>query len=580
MSLIYNKTNWKDDKTTPVNAKNLNNIEDGVEYIYYKWDKIIQDSTTGDHAAELIDARYGPNDTEQHPTLGHRLNHMDNKFKEVNSQLEHNVNQIKNINSVKISACELGLLPNTDITKKLQEILNDTNNKYQIEFEKNKEYILTDSITIDLNKNSIIGNGCVFSSKILDESKYTFIITSSLSKTPCFIRNGGSPTGNIVNTFNNCIIQTFKDDNYTYYRKSNGILLSNSKGKSAHLTFDNLSILGFKEGVSFSSETYMCTFNKININYCNTCIALKQGFSDMGERLHFANGCIGDSELMILNETDQALHFHNMSFDFSNKLFDNAGQLYFTNCHIEAPSRYFDFDDEERNYWGDIRGTGSVFIDSSRMLLVYGDSSNRKLKYLFKSHSESCGLYLANCHVHIFAEFFLNDIGLCKINNIHKFNTYSPSIYSQEKQNLYVDPDCVNINNIVSSDANAEVKINNGYECTHLLPGTNQQHIIKLPKLNSSFRILIKFNTELAKNYFFNSITIRSRDSSSGINWSLGTMNTVVGENVLKLSSDSLRKEGYFFNPNTEYELVLNSFGIPSGTKFTITKIIVNQLEN
>lgn len=88
MSLIYNKTNWKDDKTTPVNAKNLNNIEDGVEYIYHKWDKIIQDSTTGDHAAELIDARYGPNDTEQHPTLGHRLNHMDNKFKEVNSQLE------------------------------------------------------------------------------------------------------------------------------------------------------------------------------------------------------------------------------------------------------------------------------------------------------------------------------------------------------------------------------------------------------------------------------------------------------------------------------------------------------------
>lgn len=89
MSLIYNKTNWKDDKTTPVNAKNLNNIEDGVEYIYHKWDKIIQDSTTGDHAAELIDARYSPNDTEQHPTLGHRLNHMDNKFEEVSSQLEH-----------------------------------------------------------------------------------------------------------------------------------------------------------------------------------------------------------------------------------------------------------------------------------------------------------------------------------------------------------------------------------------------------------------------------------------------------------------------------------------------------------
>lgn len=97
MSLIYNKTNWKDDKTTPVNAKNLNNIEDGVEYIYHKWDKIIQDSTTGDHAAELIDARYSPNDTEQHPTLGHRLNHMDNKFEEVSSQLEHIANEKVNV---------------------------------------------------------------------------------------------------------------------------------------------------------------------------------------------------------------------------------------------------------------------------------------------------------------------------------------------------------------------------------------------------------------------------------------------------------------------------------------------------
>ena len=77
MSLIYNKTAWKDDKSTPVNANNLNNIEDGIEYIYYKWDKIIGDSTTGDHAAELIDARYSPFYSEQHPTVGHRLNHMD-----------------------------------------------------------------------------------------------------------------------------------------------------------------------------------------------------------------------------------------------------------------------------------------------------------------------------------------------------------------------------------------------------------------------------------------------------------------------------------------------------------------------
>ncbi len=43
---------------------------------------------SGTSNAEIVDARVEADGT-QHPTLGHRLNHMDNKFKEVNSQLEH-----------------------------------------------------------------------------------------------------------------------------------------------------------------------------------------------------------------------------------------------------------------------------------------------------------------------------------------------------------------------------------------------------------------------------------------------------------------------------------------------------------
>ncbi|MEG1008994.1 MAG: hypothetical protein RSF67_04120, partial [Clostridia bacterium] len=124
MSLIYNKTNWKDDKTTPVNARNLNNIEDGVEYIYHKWDKIIQDSTTGDHAAELIDARYGPMDIEHHPTLGHRLNHIDDKSKQISIRVD-NLIQYSSINVV----TEIGL-DNTGVEEcgiRIQEFLNSYN---------------------------------------------------------------------------------------------------------------------------------------------------------------------------------------------------------------------------------------------------------------------------------------------------------------------------------------------------------------------------------------------------------------------------------------------------------------------
>lgn len=155
MSLIYNKTNWKDDKTTPVNAKNLNNIEDGVEYIYHKWDKIIQDSTTGDHAAELIDARYGPNDTEQHPTLGHRLNHMDNKFKEVNSQLEQNEKELNKIGFVNFDYFYNSADNDDD---RLENAINFCKTN-KITLVINRKVVLSKSIASYDFSFSIIGNG-------------------------------------------------------------------------------------------------------------------------------------------------------------------------------------------------------------------------------------------------------------------------------------------------------------------------------------------------------------------------------------------------------------------------------------
>lgn len=85
MALMYNKTNWKDDdESTPINARNLNNLEDGIEYIYEKWDDIISDSTTGDHAAELIDARNAPG--ENNKTLGQRLNNFDLQINKLKSE--------------------------------------------------------------------------------------------------------------------------------------------------------------------------------------------------------------------------------------------------------------------------------------------------------------------------------------------------------------------------------------------------------------------------------------------------------------------------------------------------------------
>lgn len=219
MSLIYNKTNWKDDKTTPVNAKNLNNIEDGVEYIYHKWDKIIQDSTTGDHAAELIDARYGPNDTEQHPTLGHRLNHMDNKFKEVNSQLEHNESllgddgTLSNLNrSIFLSKKEM-FINVKDYGAKGDGVTDDSD-AFKLAFSKGNQIIIPAGkyiiSNIEINEPKII-KGLTSSFAWRTQEKYQTELIN-ISKNDMFINAHWNDRGNSL-SFENIIFKGNGDNN-------------------------------------------------------------------------------------------------------------------------------------------------------------------------------------------------------------------------------------------------------------------------------------------------------------------------------------------------------------------------------
>ncbi len=171
MSLIYNKTNWKDDKTTPVNARNLNNIEDGVEYIYHKWDKIIRDSTTGDHAAELIDARYGPNDVEQHPTLGHRLNHIQGDISYLDFN-KLNKSDLPYVNVIDFGAKGDGITDDTLAIQKAIEYIESIG-EGNVHIPRGK-YIISKTLSVS-KFIQITGDGCT-SNPSLDDAKGTILI--------------------------------------------------------------------------------------------------------------------------------------------------------------------------------------------------------------------------------------------------------------------------------------------------------------------------------------------------------------------------------------------------------------------
>lgn len=484
----------------------------------------------------------------------------------------------------KRSATSLDMLPDTDISDRLIEILsNDDYKDIEIVFKKNATYKITKPITIDLYKYSIDGNGAIFEFSISNTSLWGITLTSSYSEIPKedgYPRNGGSPAGNIINNFKNLILQTPR----SLDKNCNGLFFNNIVGKSAHIVTNQIGIFGFNKGVGFGNNAYMITNHNININYCNTCVSLESGYSDMGERISFDGGCIGDSNLMILNTTDQALHFHNISFDFSNKFFENTGQIYINNCHIEAPERYFDFDDNS-SYWGVVSSTGSVFFNNCRMLLAYG---NTKTKHaLFHLNGKNTFISFNNIHTHIFASFLTSGDGTVRSRSLKRYNDTSPMVMIHDDYNMYKDPNCEYVpsnDEVYTVNTNpisiTYPSVDNGYVFTHLATGYNSRHYIKLPTRGlSGFRIYLDIETQIVNNFFFNFLRFVKKvgETYVPVGNDLGSFQSIVGVKTLGIKSDWVMPLRPVYD---DIYLMLNTFQLPNGTTFKIKNIKVIPTEN
>lgn len=264
MALMYNKTNWKDDdESTPINARNLNNLEDGIEYIYEKWDDIISDSTTGDHAAELIDARNAPG--QNNKTLGQRLNNFD-------SQIKENKKNIDFINLSNFGDDFLNFKKAIDYCK-----TNNKNLNIDIDVDlKNTETILIDfDLRINCNykmfkmdNDLFLCSGSLFIDKIIvDEKENGFYKL-------CYLKSGGQlvcSNSKFLNfkhlgTPKECIIFDVENGSKSYF---NNIEINNIKTKGNGTVTDGIGSQRFirtKTNATDSDEIGTTVIKNIFIN--------------------------------------------------------------------------------------------------------------------------------------------------------------------------------------------------------------------------------------------------------------------------------------------------------------------------
>lgn len=490
-----------------------------------------------------------------------------------------------------VSARELGMLPGTDITDRFISILSDATYKnIVIQFEKKAIYYISKPIVIDLFKYGVDGKGCIFNFRIKDQLKWGITLTSSASvDQEGVVLNGASPGANSCNVFSNIIMQCEDKD-----KNCRGLYFNNQGiGKPAHTVTHNICIFGFFVGVGFGNNAYMITNNHTNIQFCGTGIAMDTGVADVGERCTFNGGLIGDCDLIIRNTTDQAMHFQNVSCDFSYKFFENTGQLYFTNCHIEAPVRYIDIDNDEY-YWGEVGGFGSVIIVGSRIIVGSGADTKRK-KAIFNLKTANSYLNISNCHIYVFTSYMATGLGRIRFEGTKRYNTLAPFVLAHDKLNLYFDADCkylpssdecftrhVSSTNVVDSTTLQPVLDAGGYQFIHKQKTSNSMHYIKLPTRGmrgGTVSLTINIPAGEVFNYInFSRLCVKQGDRVIQVGTDRGGFTFVEGDNTISINlgiTTSNSDEPILH----DFYLMLNTFQANTGSTFRIKNIKVRPAE-
>lgn len=379
------------------------------------------------------------------------------------------------------TAESLGIMPDTDVTYPLQQALNAGK---RIIFQHKRNYIISDTITLDAFISEIDGNGCIFTMKNeSDYDKVMFKITSSgcskdngyylKSETANpYFHSSFSPLHNVtlqpyINESKGETVQEFKRK-YTaiafeglYHREDVETGVGRNL-KVSNFTFNNLAIYGFKKGIDFTSDCLYCiNFAYSSVSNCDYCIYGNGTLKDNGERLVFMCCTIGannTSGYAIYINSTMNLHFIACSIDYTYTFcYLNLGRIFCHNCHIETGDTQLYDENDTSHYWININATGMLLFDGCRVIL---GSSKCKAEFIVKMSEGSNYtpfFIMVNCSYAIYTPYVCSG-GQVRFNNNHHFNTKIIRSIPSKQFNYYYDGECKDTNATIFTRHNKTVR--------------------------------------------------------------------------------------------------------------------------
>lgn len=120
-----------------------------------------------------------------------------------------------------------------------------------------------------------------------------------------------------------------------------GLEYAKGVGETSRLTWQNVLIDTFDEGIQTGENCYMNTYNMVTIKGCNKGYhPISDGITNSGERETFIACLFADNEVAIDSEHTTEMFFTNSSFDYNRQtLVLSKGRAHFLDCHVE----YADF---------------------------------------------------------------------------------------------------------------------------------------------------------------------------------------------------------------------------------------------
>ena len=290
-----------ENSSTDINAE-INNIKSRL-------DEIGSGSTDVGTEIENIKSRLSSVETSS--------NNVDSKIANINTE----------INSIKSS---MGNIKNdsnmiADGETIQQAIDRVSNNGGTLKLE-NKRYTVTTTLTIDVSKLSIDGNGATLDFSQASSSCQCIKLISTAT-TP-YLNNGH---------FIKSLEIVGKGKTYT---QTAFICDSDIEARAtSHLDFEKLNIHEFGTGFNFKRYCYMLRFHSVDIFNTGVCLDMPANGADTGENFNFYGcGLFNSDTVLRCRNTEGSFHFTACSIDYVSYAFDmvSTSRVTFMNGHIEG----------------------------------------------------------------------------------------------------------------------------------------------------------------------------------------------------------------------------------------------------